>query len=279
MKTHRIKLSIILAIIISFIELTSIQAQQIKGNGNVQSQDRNVGSFTGIKNSCSADVFISKGESGAIKVVADENLLEYITTTVQNGILAIDTKGSFWNSKKMEVYVTMNNLASLELNGSGNVSCSDALGGNNVNVRLSGSGDLKINLEVKNLDLAISGSGNANFSGVRGDLKVSISGSGDVEASNLQLENCNTSTNGSGDMNLSGSAVNLSVKISGSGDINAYNLKAVNAKITCNGSGDTVINVVDNLQVSLNGSGDVTYTGSPSMVDVDARGSGEVYKK
>ncbi|HEY9114918.1 MAG TPA: head GIN domain-containing protein, partial [Bacteroidales bacterium] len=269
METNRIKISLILTIITCLIGFTTIQAQQVTGNGNVQSQERNVGSFTGIKNSCSADIFISKGESGTIKVVADENLLEYITTTVQNGILVIDTKGSFWNSKKMEVYLTMNNLTSMELNGSGNVNCSDVLTGSNVNIRMGGSGDLNANLEVKNLDLSISGSGNSKFSGVRGNLKISISGSGDVEASNLQLDNCSTSTNGSGDMKLSGSVVDLSIKISGSGDINAYNLKAVNASITCNGSGDVVTNVVEKLQVSLNGSGDVTYTGSPGMVDVD----------
>jgi len=279
MKTYKIKTSIILTIIMSFIGFTAIQAQQVKGNGNVLSQDRNVGSFTGIKNSCSADIFISKGESGSIKVVADENLLEYISTSVQNGTLIIDTKKNIWNSKKMEIYVTMNNLTSLDLSGSGNMNCSDVLKGNNVNVRLNGSGDLHANLEVNNLDLGISGSGNAQFSGVRGSLKISVSGSGDVEASNLQLENCSTSTNGSGDMKLSGAVVDLSIKVSGSGDINAYNLKAVNASITCNGSGDVVVNVVEKLQANLSGSGDVTYTGSPSMVDVDARGSGEVYKK
>ena len=279
MKTKCFKIGIMLTVVMSFIGLTALQAQQIKGNGNVQSQDRNVGSFSGIKNSCSVDVFISKGESGLIKVVAEENLLEYISTTVQDGILIIDTKKSFWSTKKMEVYITMDNLTSVELNGSGNLSSTDALTGNNVKIRMSGSGDLKAKLEVKNLELAISGSGDADFSGVRGNLEITLSGSGDVAASNLQLENCNTSTNGSGDMNLSGSAVNLSIKISGSGDLNAYNLKAVNAKITCNGSGDSVVNVVENLQVSLNGSGDLTYTGSPSKVDVDANGSGEVYKK
>jgi len=279
MKTNRIKTSIILAIIFGFIGFQNVQAQQIKGNGNVQSQDRNVGSFSGINNSCSADIFISKGESGTIKVVADENLLEYITTTVQNGILVIDTKGSFWNSKKMEVYLTMNNLTSMELNGSGNVSCADPIPGNNVNIKLSGSGDLKANLESKNLTLSISGSGNANISGIRGNLETSVSGSGDIDASNLQLANCSATVNGSGDMNLGGSAENLSLKISGSGDINAYNLKAVNVIVSSSGSGDVVVNVVDKLKANLNGSGDITYSGSPGMVDVDARGSGEVYKK
>lgn len=279
MKTNRIKTSIILAIIFSFIGFANVQAQQIKGNGNVQSQDRNVGSFSGIKNSCSADIFISKGESGPIKVVADENLLEYITTTVQNGILVIDTKGSFWYSKKMEVYVSMANLNTLELSGSGNVSCQGPIAGNNVNIKLSGSGDLKANLESKNLTLSISGSGNAVLSGVRGNLDISVSGSGDVDASNLQLDNCSTTINGSGDMDLGGSVENLSLKISGSGDINAYNLKAVNVIVNSYGSGDMVVNVIDKLKANLNGSGDLTYTGSPGMVDVDAKGSGEVYKK
>jgi hypothetical protein len=268
-----------LPIMISFIGFTAMQAQQIKGNGNVQSQNRNVGSFNGIKNSCSADVFISKGESGPITVVADENLLEYISTTVQNGILVINTKSSIWNSKKMEVHVSMSGLTSIEMNGSGNLTCSDAITGNDVKIQINGSGDLKANLESKNMNLSISGSGNADIAGVRGNLDMSVSGSGDVKASNLQLENCSTSINGSGDMELGGTVENLSLKIAGSGDINAYNLKSVNVIASISGSGEVVVNVVEKLKANLNGSGDLTYTGSPAMVDVDARGSGEVYKK
>lgn len=279
MKTNKITTSIILALIISLVGFTTVQAQRVKGNGNVQTQERNVENFSGVKNACSADIYISKGESGSIKVVADENLLDYISTKVENGILVIDTKGNIWNSTKMEVYLTMNNIMSLQMNGSGDVYCSDPISGTNVDVRMSGSGDLKAELEVKNMDLAISGSGDAKFSGVRGNLEISISGSGDVEASKLQLENCSATINGSGEIDLGGSTENLALKISGSGDINAYNLKSVNVIVNSSGSGDVVINVIEKLQANLNGSGDITYTGSPSMVDVDARGSGEVYKK
>lgn len=267
-----------LIVMIGIVGITTVQAQ-ITGNGNVQSQTRNVSGFTGIRSSSSVDIFINQGTGESVRVVADENLLELITTRVENGVLVIDFSKSVWNSKTMEVYVTVKNLNLLELNGSGNAKIREALTGNDLQIEMRGSGDLNASLDIRNIDLQIMGSGDVDFSGVRGNLTISVMGSGDVAGSNLQLENAFVKVMGSGDVSLSGSVVNLRLEQSGSGDNNFYNLKAVNAIINISGSGDVVVNAIEKLSVKSGGSGDVTYTGSPKMVDVDASGSGEIYKK
>ena len=117
------------------------------------------------------------------------------------------------------------------------------------------------------------------LTGVRGDFNLSVSGSGDVEAGELQLENCKVSIQGSGDVRLKGATANLLVKQNGSGDVNTYGLKAVDVDVNNGGSGDIVVQAVNSIRAIINGSGDLTYHGSPEKVDVMANGSGEIYRK
>lgn len=261
-----------------FIFTISTSNAQIRGNGNVISEERTVGSFTGIDLGCSADVYITKGNSNTITVKADENLLPIISTNVSDGVLEIGTKKSFRNAKKLEVHVSMNNIDKINISGSGNVSCTGTIPGNNLNAHINGSGDLQGDFDVKNMELKINGSGDVEASGIRGELKIIISGSGDVEMEDLQLETCYLKVMGSGDVQLKGSTVDFTGRQNGSGDVNAYNLKAVNVTVNNSGSGDIVIHAIESLDVSLNGSGDLTYTGSPK-VNIEANGSGEVYSK
>ena len=278
MKKNTIITAMFLLSILLILKTNTIQSQ-VRGNGNVQSQVRNVENFSGIQSGSSIDLFISQGSTISVKIVADENLLEYIKTSVSNDVLTIDITKNIMDASKLEVYITMNNLKSLQQNGSGDAQIRGPISGSDISIQLNGSGDLDAQLSAKNLDLQISGSGDAKFSGVRGNLSISIAGSGDVSATDLQLENCSASVMGSGDVSLSGSSVNLSLEQSGSGDNNSFNLKAVNAEISCSGSGDVVVNVIEKLKARTSGSGDITYTGSPKMVDVESSGSGEVYKK
>ena len=279
-KEKMIKFSL-LVLMSFFLVIGNVNAkfQGVKGNKNVVTQERNVGSFSGIKLTCSADVFISQGKSESVTVKADENLVDLIKTEVIDDVLIIKIGKSIWNAKVLEVYVTVKNLDKILNSGSGDISSETRINGMDMYIRMSGSGDLDAEFDVKNLEIKMSGSGDTEISGVRGNLKLSVSGSGDFEAEELQLEECNIKLTGSGDIELKGSAVNLTINQSSSGDINAYGLSAGVVDIKGYGSGDMVVNVTDKLKVHLNGSGDVTYRGNPDIVDVESNGSGEVYSR
>ncbi|MCB2208207.1 MAG: DUF2807 domain-containing protein [Bacteroidetes bacterium] len=243
------------------------------------SQERQVGDFTGIHQSTSADVFITSGNANTVKVKADEHVIDKLTTKVENGILLIGTEGNFRNVRVLEVYITMKRLDYIKNSGSGDISCRGNMPGNDVKISINGSGDMEADLEANNLEISISGSGDVELSGVRGDFSLSVSGSGDVDAGALQLEDCKVSVQGSGDVQLKGAATSLVIKQNGSGDVNAYGLKAVDVEVNNSGSGDIVVQAVNSLRALINGSGDLTYHGAPEKVDVMANGSGEIYRK
>jgi len=271
MKRNSLKITGLLLAVTVFLTFT-VQSQS--------TQERNVGSFTSISQETSADVYISNGPVGMVKVRADEDAIDKLKTEVRNGVLYIESTNNGWrNVRTMEVHITMPTIEKIKNSGSGDFTIDGDIPGNNVYIGISGSGDMQAELNATNLEIKISGSGDVSLSGVKGDLTIGISGSGDVYAENLKLDNCNLKGSGSGDVKLKGKAASFVASVMGSGDINAYGLTAVEAQVKCNGSGDVAIQVVERVSATLNGSGDLTYYGSPEYVDVESNGSGEVYRK
>ncbi|MFK5856727.1 MAG: head GIN domain-containing protein [Bacteroidota bacterium] len=268
-----------LIITLVFILMAGFGFSQTKGSGNVISENRSTADFTKIKLTCSADLFISQG-STFITVVADDNLINLIETKVENGTLVINVKGrGFRYIRKLEVHITMPDLSSVKNSGSGDITFENTFKAENLFIGISGSGDLSADLDVRNLEFKSNGSGDTELSGVKGSLNVYSSGSGDLEADGLRLEDCYLQNSGSGEIELSGKTNTLKIRVMGSGDFDGYNFTAVAAEVSSSGSSDITLNVVEQLNVVLNGSGDLTYRGSPAKVDVRTNGSGGVYQK
>ena len=270
MKT-RIKLSALAAALLFIIPMI---------NAQVAEQTREVGTFSGIDQSTSADVYITRGDAVSVMVRADEDVIDKVTTEVRDGILHIGSTRDGWRyAKVIEIHVTMPRLNQVRNSGSGDISVKGTMPASDLEIDINGSGNFSAALDATNIKVSISGSGDVSFSGVRGNMNIKISGSGDVDVEELQLDECQLTGYGSGDISLKGKTANFVANISGSGDINAYGLTAVNVTVKCNGSGDVVIKAVEKVRAMLNGSGDLTYYGTPEYVDVESNGSGDVYRK
>ncbi len=261
------------------ILMTATVVAQVRGNGKVVSQDRNVESFTAIKLTCSADLYISQG-SLALTVKTDENIIELIETEVKDGTLYISVSGrGFRSVDGLDVIISVPNLDKVISSGSGDIYFEDVFKAKDLYVNLNGSGDLDANFNATNLELKVNGSGDSDISGIMGNLKITISGSGDVDAEDLKLEDCYIRNSGSGDLSLKGKANSLTVSQNGSGDLDGYHFTVVSATVSNSGSSDMSLHVVEELRVTLNGSGDLTYRGDPQKVDVRSNGSGDVYRR
>jgi hypothetical protein len=250
-----------------------------RGNGKVVSNERTVGDFTAISINSSADVKLIQGNKTKVVVKTDENIQQNVTTEVSGGVLTIDTKGRFTAVKELTVFVTVENLERVRINGSGDFDSEGVIRGNELEILINGSGDVEMDLEMKSVVTHINGSGDVELSGIQGNLELFVNGSGDFEADGVRLDQCNITVNGSGNVKLNGSANDVKLNQSASGDINLFNLKANNMVADSRGSGDMVVSVSGNLKVSLRGSGDLTYYGEPTSISTSAKGSGGVYHR
>ena len=208
-------------------------------------QDRHLSGFHAVDVSGSYDVYITQGGSESVKVDAPSDMMDHVVTEVENGVLKIYNKhesGWNWNgsgSHKIKVYVTAKSLNALGVSGSGDAYFKDGLTSDEMKISVSGSGDVSGKIEVKTLDCHISGSG---------------------------------------DMKLSGHAENSNVSVSGSGDYNGKEVATVSTAVHVSGSGDASINASTNIEASVSGSGDVSYTGGATNIVKSKSGSGDISK-
>ena len=215
--------------------------RRIKGNGIISTESRNINRAENIKLAGSYDVEITQGPVTSVKVEADENIIPYIITREEGGYLVIKSRNnySFSSEHAIKIYITTNRLEKLHLAGSGNIIGKNKFtGGNKLELKIAGSGDIKMEVNTPDIEADIAGSGS---------------------------------------MTLSGETKNERIKISGVGDFNADQLKAESANIKIAGSGNVKIFADMNLDVSIAGVGSVYYKGSPSIKQHIA-GSGEVKK-
>ncbi|MES2767268.1 MAG: head GIN domain-containing protein [Bacteroidota bacterium] len=211
----------------------------VKGSGNIKTETRQLGEFHSIETNGFMEILVTQGASQPVRIEGDDNLLEYITTEVENGVLVIGTKeGSFSTKNDMKIYVSMPDIKKLAIAGSGSIQGQNDFKTGDLGLEIEGSGDIKVVGTFKNVKSEISGSGDIVVKGTAIAQSVEVNGSGDVHAEELQT---------SGD---------CSVEISGSGD----------CRVWANGV----------LKAEINGSGDVRYKGTPTSVDSDISGSGSV---
>ena len=235
-----------LLIIILMLSGTSLFAQPwktIKGDGNIKKETRQVADFTSLSSHGPMDVKIVYGHSNNIEVEADENLLPYIETNVENGKLIIQTKKNVnvRSRSKMVVYVSMTKINSLQLSGSGNINGNGSFSAEgSTEIMLSGSGNIHLNSgSFKDLHFAVSGSGNIVVKGgTAGEVTAHISGSGNIDCSDVTAEDVEVKISGSGNARVNADK-SLSADISGSGNV-FYKGSATNISTKVAGSGKAI---------------------------------------
>ncbi len=211
----------------------------ISGNGNVRDESRDISAIQTVKTSGSIDVEIREGNDYSLIVENDENLIPYVITDVNNGVLNIHYKNGYSvMNDHAKVIITAPSLNKLVTSGSGDINSNGTIKSNQqLQINTSGSGDVNVSVDAPSVKVTGSGSGNISLSGRTKDFDCKISGSGDVKCANLKSEN----------------AV---IQVSGSSDVHVF------ASVS--------------LKVNVMGSGDVTYSGNPTSPEIHIAGSGTV---
>jgi hypothetical protein len=211
--------------------------EAITGSGNIVSESRNLKEFAGIKNSGSVDVEVKHEERQMVKVEADDNILEYVITKVEDGILSIHLKNNLsFRNINVTVYVSSPSIQQLLVSGSGTITSKNLLKDEDkIELKVSGSGDIKANLDAPSIVANVSGSGKISIQGRTKNFSSTVSGSGDMDGEKLLAENTDVKVAGSGNANVFAS-VKLDAKVSGSGNI-FYSGNPTSPQIHKSGSG------------------------------------------
>lgn len=211
----------------------------VTGNGNIREEKRDLSNIYEVKTSGSIDLEIHNGDQYSLVVENDENLLKYVITEIDNGVLNVHYKDGYAvMNDHAKVILTAPTLEKLVSSGSADISSKGVIkNSKQIEINTSGSGDIYAEVDAPSIKVSGSGSGNVTLSGRTKDFDCKMSGSGDVKCGNLQSEN----------------AV---IHVSGSSDVHVF------ASVS--------------LKVNVTGSGDVYYSGNPSSPEIHITGSGTV---
>lgn len=232
--------------ILSFIFFSAIlllgSCRKIKGDGPIVSETRIISDFSKVRLAMSEDVIIIPDATFKVELVGQKNILDVIKTNTYGSELKIDVKQGvrLGHHDPVKIYVHCPNIDGLAISGSGKILCLDSLNVSNVNLDISGSGDIELMYLSAN------------------SVQSNISGSGTI-----QLQK--------------GILYSIQSRISGSGNFNALGVATKEVGIKISGSGDARFQVSDALDVNISGSGDVYYLGTP-RINQSISGSGKVIR-
>jgi len=215
-----------------------VPGRQVKGSGNLASEDRPVSGVREVSLQGFGDMIITQADQESLTVEADDNLMEYIETRMQGDRLVIKMRDniSFSTDHDIRFLLAVKDLDKVQVSGSGNVESAS--------------------LDVSSLDVVISGSGNVRVDDLKAtDLSVKISGSGNFD--------------------LQGQVESQDIEISGSGDYRAGDLQSDKTNVRISGSGNVTVWVEELLDVHVSGQGRIRYYGQPKLTQ-DFSGQGDL---
>ncbi len=215
MKNIRI---VLVAVLVLLPAIGTAAAGTVKGSGNVQIEERSVGDFHGVSLMGSPDVHITVGGAPSLSIEAEDNILALISTEVRGGVLHVGSEQSFSSRKGIHVTLTVPELRSVKVQGSGDIEA-EGVHGDLFTARVKGSGDIEVTGSVQRVEAEVLGSGDIKMFGLDAvDGEATVKGSGDIDiqaSGTLDL-----TVLGSGDIRYRGGA-EVNKEVHGSGDIRA----------------------------------------------------------
>jgi len=213
-------------------------AEIVRGSGVAATEDRVIAGVSTVAMSAFGDLYVESGAQESLRLEAEDNLLGYLQTYLDNGTLRIRKIGSvdLRPTLPIEFHLTVPALDGIVHTGVGSV---EAVGLTGAALVVVHSGVSTMNFD--DLDLGV--------------LEVTMSGVGEIEAS--------------------GTVNRQQVVLTGVGTYEAEGLDCVDAEMTLSGLGSATLRASGTLDVTISGSGSLGYYGDP-VLTVNGTGSGQV---
>lgn len=209
-------------------------------SGPVITETRTVSGFHAIQFTTAGTLDITQGNTESLTIEAGKNIMEHLTSEVQDGVLVLGFDMSQWPELinfPIKFHLVVKDLDSISLSGAGNI-------------------------EMDKLDTT--------------NLNISLSGAGNISLEDIQASTINTKLSGAGNISLSGATEIHQALLTGLGNYQADDLKSQSSSIQVTGAGNAQVWAEKELDVTISGAGSVGYYGYPEVIQ-DISGLGSVH--
>lgn len=190
--------------------------ETIRGNGNIVTEERDVGRFTSLRITGSRSTIVYGDREGPIRITTDDNLLEYNDSYVEDGRLVITTSSNvnLRPTERIEIEIPGKYIQEVRVSGSNRVELFDI---DQDRFRIRGSGSTRV-----------------TANGYVGELEVRMSGSSRLDAGDLVADIATIRTSGSSRAVITVEDI-LEARTSGSSRVSYYG-KPEDLQINSSGS-------------------------------------------
>ena len=214
----------------------------IRGSGQMASEAREATGFSAVALQGSGEVLLTQGAAESLTIEAEDNILPLVTSRVQDGTLLLGFSQADWRqaiqpTQPIRYILTVRDLASIELSGSGQV-------------------------DASSLEIA--------------DLALLLTGAGEITIADLRAESLTIRLDGTGSLSVGGAVRQQSVRVTGSGNVEGGDLESQAAEVDISGTGDVTVWARERLSVQISGAGSVSYFGLPTVERRDISGAGDI---
>lgn len=203
----------------------------VKGTGSLTTETREVGGFDSIQLDGVGNLVITQGDSVALQIEAEDNILPYLESDVVGNTLRLGFHDNFWQRTLLPTEPITYSLVVTDLNA----------------LTFNGAGNLDMN------ELATD------------ELSITVNGASQVKINDLQADSLSIQINGTGNVSVAGEVTIQKISIDGAGTVSNSDLKSSQANITANGLGIATVWATDQLDVTINGGGTLNYYGEPAI--------------
>ncbi len=232
----------------------------VTGSGNIVTRQEQFTGFDRLEIGYAFHATIRQGDSFAVTVRVDDNLVQYLDVRQTGTTLHVGFRpGTMIVRGTMEVDVTMPQLGSLALSGASKGTIGGFSSDNSVTLDVSGGSSLQGDIRSGNMRLGVSGASKVNVTGSAGDLAIDASGASKIS--------------------LAGSAGNVAVNASGASRVDASNLTVRDARLGVSGASEIWVNASGRLDANASGASHINYTGNPTMGNIQTSGASTVKPK
>ncbi|MEM7453270.1 MAG: DUF2807 domain-containing protein [Planctomycetota bacterium] len=189
----------------------------VAGSGTKKSEDREVTEFTRIVIEGVGEVEISIAEEASLSIATDDNILELIESTVEDGVLKIRPTESINPTIGPEITIATLALEGVTVDGAAALDITGDLG-ESLDIVLNGAGNVEGNGSVNDLNIETNGAGNVDLEELEADsVKIVLNGAGNgtVHANS----SVDATINGFGSVTVHGNPADVNRSVNGLGSV------------------------------------------------------------
>ncbi len=194
---------------------------------DVIKENRPVSSFSGIKVSGIAHVYLNKAESEKVNVeVNNKEYNDRLIVEVVDNILVIRTKpndgqrnNDNYKNLDVKIYIDYKEINSIKASGVTHVTAQNAITADKMDLQIAGVSSAKLEIKTKELNIESSGTSNITLTGSADVLNAKTTGVSNIKAYDLTAQTVRSDSSGASNIYVAASK-SISAKASGASNIN-----------------------------------------------------------